>query len=136
MHTRSSTLPKRLSARVSQSRALAAGLLAASISLGMMAGVAHAAYTSTYYSTANPLPSAWSAGSPISDYSGFGMSGCSTGTWTRFNSLRSGNHVLHTANSSTGCPFLLLGHTDTAVYASCAAQPGGTYYANCQVRIP
>lgn len=136
MQTGSSLSLVQYLARAGRRLTIAVGLLAASMSLGMTAGVAHAAYTSTYYSTASPLPSAWAAGSPISSYSGFGMSGCSTGTWNRYNSLRSGSHVLHTANSSTGCPFLLLGHTDDAVYASCYAQSGGTYYANCQVRIP
>lgn len=119
-------------------RCLASLVLALAVFAGS-ASIAAAAW-STYWGTgAGPIPVWPAVAASSSSYnqsnSGYGMSGCSSGTWTKYYNIEVTGHVLHVYAGSL-CTTYSPGHSDLNSRSICSSYTAGTWYANCRRNSP
>jgi hypothetical protein len=105
--------------------------------VGLVGGVVtpvHAFVWSYYKTTSAPLGSTYYHGGTVASIQGYGMTACSTGSWTKDTAVLNGPGVVDNHRFyGTSCPGALsYSHTHPSSYAVCrTATAGGYYYAAC-----
>jgi hypothetical protein len=106
---------------------------------GLSGGAVSAASWHTFFSPADgTVPSAWAAGSAVSAISGFQMSVCSQGTWSRTFGVQNGGYFIHNhVLSGVGyCATASISHDHPGSYVVCyqASSNPGNNYAYCKAK--
>lgn len=108
-----------------------------SIVLGSVLGLTNPAdaFTWSFYkTTTSPLSTTYIHGGTVARIQGFGMTTCSTGSWTKYTAVWNGPGVVDGhVFQGTSCPSTIsYAHSHPSSYAVCKAMMStGTYYANC-----